>query len=82
MMQYIAKSAQEGDQMMRIESGNGVIVPSLAAQNSLSPEKEVNVGMMPGALKVKIHYQPSEISLSVVSNREPEINITRTRTTD
>lgn len=75
LAQFIAKTAQQGDQMMRIENGFGVI-PRLAAVNSeLYPERELNVGSLPrSTTQVKFDYRPSEIRLDVASGM-PEINV-------
>ncbi|QOY37013.1 DUF6470 family protein [Anaerobacillus isosaccharinicus] len=75
LAQFIAKTAQQGDQMMRIENGFGAI-PRLAEVNSeLYPERELNVGSMPrSTTQVKFDYRPSEIRIDVASGM-PEINV-------
>lgn len=75
LAQYIAKTAGQGDQMMRIEHGFEMI-PRIAAVNSeLYPERELNVGSLPRSTsQVKFDYRPSEISLDVSSSM-PEINV-------
>lgn len=75
--QYIAKTNQQGDQMMKIENG-GNAIPRIAKANSeLYPERELNIGYMPrNAFRVKFNYQPSELSINV-SSSQPEINVRR-----
>ncbi|MFN7252522.1 MAG: DUF6470 family protein [Anaerobacillus sp.] len=73
--QYIAKTAQQGDMMMRIENGFGAI-PRIAEINSeLYPEKELNVGFLPRSTsQVKFNYVPSEVKIQVTSSM-PEIHV-------
>lgn len=75
--QYIAKTNQQGDQLMKIENG-GNAIPRIAKANSeFFPQRDWNIGYMPrNAFRVKFNYQPSELSINV-SSSQPEINVRR-----
>lgn len=73
--QYIAKTAQQTNQLMRIENG-GEAIPSLAKQNSEKPEKQLTLEYMPKNMsRVKFNYQPSEVNINV-QRSEPNIKFT------
>lgn len=76
VMQFIAKKSREGDQMMKIENGGGVIA-SIAAQNShLYPPLDFNYDTMPKPMRVNIQFQPNDVDIRV--NRiEPDIQVTK-----
>ena len=66
VLQSLAAKAAEGDQLMKIENQSSSVIPQIAKNKSESPQKEFNIGFVPSSMsKVKIHYQPSEIKMSV-----------------
>ncbi|WP_088104279.1 DUF6470 family protein [Halalkalibacter urbisdiaboli] len=72
---YVAKTAQQGKQMMQIENGFGAF-PRIAKQNSEKPEKQLTLVQMPrSAFKINFDYQPSEVNFRV-PNKKPEIRVT------
>ncbi|WP_096202426.1 DUF6470 family protein [Bacillus sp. FJAT-45350] len=74
LMQYLAKASQQGDQLMKIENGGGDI-PRIASANSELIRHEFGMGWTPkSADKVKINFQPSELSFNV-SLSMPSINV-------
>ncbi|UCZ52693.1 DUF6470 family protein [Bacillus shivajii] len=88
VMQYIAKTVQQGEQLKKIEHGTEAIA-QLAKQNGERPTKEINVGFVPEhAFKVNFQYEPSDIQVDVdwpepnihVQKHDPEIHIPRWET--
>ncbi|WP_096190273.1 DUF6470 family protein [Evansella halocellulosilytica] len=88
VMQYMAKTARQGEQLKRIENGINAL-PSIAKQNSERPLREVNVGFVPeNAFKVKFDYTPSDIKVNVdwpgpdirVQTNDPDVHIPRWET--
>ncbi|GAE32123.1 DUF6470 family protein [Alkalihalobacillus hemicellulosilyticus] len=87
-MQYIAKTAQEGEQLKRIDRGVDAI-RSIAKQNYGPSHPRVNIAYMPSSMsKVVIDYEPSEVHYHVrksepkiqIIRREPDITIPRWET--
>lgn len=66
--QYIAKTAQQGDMMMRIENGYGAIPRIAAANSELYPERGLNLGVMPRPFSVKFHYEKGDVNVHVSDN--------------
>jgi hypothetical protein len=71
-MQYLAKTAQEGSELMKIENGGGVIAAQ-AKRNGQLPKHEFGLGFIPSPFSVKINYQPGDVQINaqpqkVVSN--------------
>ncbi|MGP4078944.1 DUF6470 family protein [Pseudalkalibacillus sp. R45] len=64
----IARRAQEGDQLMRIENGGNPIAEQ-ARVNSVSEMKEWNIGWIPSAGSVKLDYQPAKVDFDVQVNK-------------
>lgn len=73
-MQYMAVSSQEGDELMSIEHGGGVI-PTQADRKSQSPTYEFNIGYVPSPFSVKINYQPGHVRINI--QPQPVQNNTR-----
>jgi Family of unknown function (DUF6470) len=69
----LARMAQEGDDLMRIENG-GNPIQEHAKINSESPIYEFNIGFIPSANSVKINYQPSVVKLNWETHK-PEIDV-------
>ncbi|WP_280769573.1 DUF6470 family protein [Salipaludibacillus daqingensis] len=89
VMQYVAKTIQQGEQLKKIEHGSNAIA-SIAKQNSeLFPERQYNIGMVPEHMgKVSFDYRPSEVSMQFdwpeptirFQRNDPQINIPRWET--
>ncbi len=62
-LQYIGETAQQGDQMMKVENG-GNSIPRLAKVNSENGPIETNIGWVPPAFSVKFNYQPSKLHIN------------------
>jgi hypothetical protein len=69
----LARRAQEGDDLMRIENG-GNPIPEHAKINSTSPIYEFNIGFVPSPFSVKINYQPVDIRINW-RTKKPEIEV-------
>ncbi len=69
----LARMSQEGDNLMRIESG-GNPIPEHAKINSENPIYEFNIGFVPSANSVKINYQPGDVKLNWKTSK-PEIDV-------
>ncbi|MCM3602653.1 DUF6470 family protein [Robertmurraya korlensis] len=68
----IARRAQEGEELMKIENGFGAI-SSISRRSSDGPKKEFNIGWIPRAGSVKIEYDPGKLEVDAKSNK-PIIN--------
>ncbi|WP_404468962.1 DUF6470 family protein [Sutcliffiella horikoshii] len=60
----LARVAEDGNEMMRIENGGGAIVRQ-AKRNSEGPPKEFNIGWIPSHFSVKIDYEPGKVDIDV-----------------
>jgi Family of unknown function (DUF6470) len=69
----MGRRAQEGDDLMRIESG-GNPIPEHAKINSENPQYEFNIGFVPSHFIVKTNYQPSDLNIDWKTNN-PEIDV-------
>ncbi|WP_110112535.1 DUF6470 family protein [Bacillus sp. CGMCC 1.16541] len=63
----IARRAQEGEDLMRIEDG-GNPIPDHAKQNSESPTYDFNIGWIPSPGGVKIGYTPGKVDIRWKTN--------------
>lgn len=64
----IARRVSEGDAMMKIENGAGVI-PQIAKQYSKSPIKSPSIGYLPKThFRVNIDYDPGSVEVDVQRN--------------
>ncbi|MGJ9385221.1 DUF6470 family protein [Salipaludibacillus sp. CF4.18] len=86
--QYVAKTAQQGEMLKKIENGTNAI-PQIAQQNGTREPKQYNLAMVPEHMgKVKIDFQPAEVSIQSnwqkpkihVQKNEPEITVPRWET--
>lgn len=68
LMQGVARRAQEGDQLMKIEHGGNPIV-SQAMQNSQDTMKSLGIQFIPSSFSVKTNYQPAEVHIGVQTNQ-------------
>ncbi|OLO38092.1 hypothetical protein BTR23_11895 [Alkalihalophilus pseudofirmus] len=86
-LSYIQKQARQGDQLMKIENGNGAI-GHIVAQNSQRKPKDINYGTIPKPFAVKINYDPGKTSIRVnrntvdiqINRNEPQITIPKWQT--
>lgn len=69
----IARRAEEGDRMMRIEE-HGNPIPSIAKENSMLPTYEFNFGLVPSPFSVKTYYEPSKLDIQW-DTKKPTINV-------
>jgi hypothetical protein len=75
-MQYLAKTAQEGSELMKIENGGGAIAAQ-AKRNGQLPKHEFGLGFIPSPFSVKLNYQPGDVQINVrpqkvISNITPQ----------
>ncbi|MBE4907053.1 hypothetical protein IMZ08_03150 [Bacillus luteolus] len=80
LLDGIARRAQEGDQIMKVENG-GHPIAEQAEVNSKNPIYDFNIGWVPSHGSVKINYLPSEVNIDVTVNKpiiEPGINKAKT----
>jgi hypothetical protein len=63
-MQYLAKTAQEGSELMKIENGGGAIAAQ-AKRNGQLPKHEFGLGFIPKPFSVKLNYQPGEVQTNI-----------------
>ncbi|GAE33031.1 DUF6470 family protein [Halalkalibacter akibai] len=85
---YVAKTAQQGDQMMKIENGTGAFA-RIAKVNSEPAPVQVNIGYMPkSADRVKFDFQPAKVNIRAreyqteihVNRRDPQIHMPKWQT--
>jgi hypothetical protein len=75
----MARRAQEGDDLMRIENGGNPIAEH-AKINSESPMYEFNIGFIPSHNSVKLNYQPADLNITWKTKKPViEVNINRPR---
>ncbi|WP_121663633.1 DUF6470 family protein [Metabacillus litoralis] len=69
----IARRAQQGIELMKIENGGNPIATQ-AKQNSQKPMKEFGLGFIPSHGSVKISYEPARVDIEVAPNK-PKIHV-------
>ncbi|MFH5778018.1 DUF6470 family protein [Heyndrickxia oleronia] len=63
LLEGIARRAQEGNELMRIENGGNTIA-SIAKQNGkLFPTHDITIGFIPKLGSVKIDYEPTKLDI-------------------
>jgi hypothetical protein len=62
-MEGIARNAQQGDQLMKIEN-KGNVIAIQAESNSRSRELEFNIGWVPSPFSVRISYEPAILNIN------------------
>ncbi|WP_243356007.1 DUF6470 family protein [Bacillus litorisediminis] len=73
-LEGIARRAQEGEQLMKIENGTNAITD--IAYQKVKPETlNFNIGWIPSHFSVKIHYEPGDVEIQA-QPRKTEINVT------
>ncbi|WP_216830367.1 DUF6470 family protein [Alkalihalobacterium elongatum] len=76
--QYIARIAQQGDQLMKIENGQGAI-QQIAKTNSQLQTYDFNLGTMPKPFSVKVHYDSGETNIKV-NRRDVNVQVNQSPT--
>ncbi|THE12344.1 hypothetical protein E1I69_11625 [Bacillus timonensis] len=71
-LEGIARRAQEGNELMKIENGGNPIA-QIAKRNNEGPELQFNIGWIPSHFSVKTNYVPAEVDIQVKENK-PIIN--------
>ncbi|MDQ0254530.1 hypothetical protein J2S74_001909 [Evansella vedderi] len=88
ILQYIAKTAREGEQLKKIEHGGNQLA-ALAKQKGERAPIEIGQGTIPAnAFRVQFNYVPSEIAVDVdwpepqiqITKRDPEVHIPKWQT--
>ncbi|PAV31017.1 hypothetical protein CIL05_04725 [Virgibacillus profundi] len=64
----MARRAQQGSQLMKIEN-NGNPIASQAIANGYDGKKNLGIKFIPSHFSVKINYQPSEVHINVQTNK-------------
>ncbi len=59
----LARTSQQGDELMMIEKG-GTPIPEQAKENSENPMLDFNIGFIPSANSVKTNYDPGKVDLN------------------
>lgn len=80
----MARRAEQGDELMKIEAGGNPIV-SQAYTNGHKASKRLGIKFIPEPFSVKIHYEPSDLHIEVETKRpiiyvevgKPEITFER-----
>jgi hypothetical protein len=62
LLEGIARRAQEGEAMMKIENGGGAIA-QLAKQHKVLPEHEFGLGWIPSVGSVRVDYDPGRLDI-------------------
>jgi hypothetical protein len=69
----IARRAEEGEQLKRIEDGGNAIA-DIAKKRSEKPIYPINIRFIPSAGSVKINYEPAKVNINVMQNT-PKIEV-------
>ncbi|MDX8363822.1 DUF6470 family protein [Cytobacillus sp. IB215665] len=64
----IARRAQQGDELMKIELGGNPIAKQ-AKENSQDPMYDFNIGYIPSHFSVKTNYEPAQVKIDVQVNK-------------
>lgn len=75
-LEGVARRAQDGDELMKIEN-KGNPIANIAKRNSERPTYNINIGFIPSAGSVKEHYEPTK--LDIQWDIKKPINNTETR---
>lgn len=67
-LEGIARRAQEGNELMRIENGGNPIA-QIAKRNSEGPELQFNIGWIPSHFSVKTNYVPAKVDIQIKANK-------------
>jgi len=75
VLDYIARTASQGDELMRIENGGNPIADQ-AVVNSEDPPLEFNIAFVPPPFSVKIGYEPGRLDIDC-RIQPPRIDVKR-----
>ncbi|UZJ81015.1 DUF6470 family protein [Fictibacillus sp. KU28468] len=64
----LARMAQQGDELMKIENG-GQPIAEQAKENGESPMFEFNIGFVPSANSVRTNYEPTKVNIDWQVNK-------------
>lgn len=67
-LEGIARRAQEGDQLMKIENGGNAIA-AISAEKGLHPYKKLGIKFIPSVNSVDIDYQPGYLDIKIDRNK-------------
>ncbi|KAF0996467.1 DUF6470 family protein [Geobacillus sp. TFV-3] len=62
VLDYIDRTAVQGDELMRIENGGDPLADQAAA-NSEGPPLEFNIALVPPPFSVKVDYEPGQLDI-------------------
>ncbi|BBW97640.1 MULTISPECIES: DUF6470 family protein [Geobacillus] len=68
LLEGIARRAQEGDQLMKIEN-RGNAIAAMAAEKGFHPYKQLGITFIPSVHSVDIGYQPSYLDMKIDANK-------------
>ncbi|XJZ26951.1 DUF6470 family protein [Bacillota bacterium Lsc_1132] len=68
LLSGIARRVQEGEALMKIETGGNPLA-ELAKQHKLLPEHEFGIGWVPSAGSVRINYDPGKVDINWKVNK-------------
>lgn len=68
LLEGIARRAQEGDQLMKIENGGNAIA-AIATEKGLHPYKKLGIKFIPSVNSVDIGYQPGYLNIEIDTNK-------------
>jgi hypothetical protein len=68
LLEGIARRAQEGDQLMKIENGANAIA-AIATGKGLRPYKQLGIKFIPSVNSVDITYQPGYLNINIDTSK-------------
>ena len=68
VLEGMAKVANEGDRLMRIENG-GDQIPEIAKQNIFKEYQPIQMEWIPSNFAVKFKYEPGEVNINAKANK-------------
>lgn len=74
LLEGIARRAQQGNELMKIEN-KGNPIANQAKENGHKPMKEFGLVFIPSAGSVKIHYEPAQVKVNF-KQQKPKIDVT------
>ena len=67
-LEGIARMSQDGDELMRIENGGNAIA-DISKRNGEDPIYDFNIGWIPKAGSVKMHFEPGKVDINIEPQR-------------
>jgi hypothetical protein len=62
LLKGVARRAEEGDELMKIENGGNPIA-TISKSNGERPTYDINIGFIPSAGSVKEHFEPAKLDI-------------------